>query len=72
MSAETAAEAPKKIECYGIYDEEFGDLISLPGVDGYCRSTMPDLKLLMFCLGATEANVVKITIEPVTGLIVAP
>lgn len=65
-------ETPKKIECYGIYDEKHGDLISLPGVDGYCRSTMTDLKVLLFCLGATEANVVKITIEPVTGLIVPP
>lgn len=62
----------KKIEAYGIYDNQHGDLISLPGVDGYCRSTMPDLKMLLFCLGATKANVVKVTIEPVDGLIVTP
>jgi hypothetical protein len=62
----------KRIEAYGIYDPKHGDLISLPGVDGYCRSTMPDLKLLLFCLGETKANVVKVTIEPVSGLVVSP
>lgn len=62
----------KKIEVYGIYDEKHGDLISLPGVDGYCRSTMPDLKILLLCLGDTKANVVKVTIEPASGLIVGP
>jgi hypothetical protein len=71
MPGETA-ETPKKIEAYGIWDEAFNDFVMLPGVDGYAHATMPDLKVLMFCLGDTKANVVKITVEPVTGLIVQP
>ena len=65
-------ETPKKIECYGIWDEKFNDFVMLPGVDGYAHATMPDLKVLLFCLGDTKANVVKVTIEPSSGLLVVP
>ena len=71
MATETV-EVPKKFEAYGIWDDAFNDFVMLPGVDGYAHATMPDLKVLQFCLGETKAKIVKITVEPVTGLIISP
>lgn len=59
----------KAVTAYGIWDTETGDLVLLPGPDGYCRSLFNDIGILKFCLGSTQASIVKITVEPATETI---